>query len=176
MAASYYSFWLVPQDPDLSYFQGVINTLARRFGTVSFTPHVTLYSALVSSSVDVKQVCEALPLSEPLVLDVVNVSYGARFSKTLYVQLNQTPSLANLVNRLVSAIPDAQLPTLDPHLSVLYHRLDVATKQGLTDSISLPRSTIQFNQVQAIAAPETFETQEHVASLRFVYSRLLTTP
>ncbi len=173
MTASYYSFWLVPQEPDLAYFQGIINTLAERFGTVSFCPHVTLYSGVLTSSVDVEQVCAALSSMELMELEVVNLNYEARFSKTLYVQLHPAPSLAELVNRLVVAIPNAQPPVLDPHLSLLYHSLDEATKQTLTESITLPHPTIQFNQVQVIAAPQRFETQDHVASLRCVHSQLL---
>jgi hypothetical protein len=176
MAASYYSFWLVPQEPDLTYLQGIINTLAKRFDTVSFCLHVTLYSGLLPSSVDVKHVCTALSSTESMELEVIGLNHEARFSKTLYVQLNQTALLADLVNRLVAAIPSAQSPTLDPHLSLLYHDLDAATQQTLTASITLPQPTIRFNQIQVIAAPQNFETQVHVASLRCVHSQLLTTP
>ncbi len=176
MAASYYSFWLVPQEPDLTFFQHIINTLAERFSTVSFCPHVTLYSGPLPATVDVKQVCASLSLTESMGLEVIHLSHEVRFSKTLHVQLRQTPSLSQLVNRLVAAIPKAQLPVLDPHLSLLYHHMDTGTRQTLAESITLPRSTIQFNQVQAIAAPENFETQAHVASLRCVHSQLLPTP
>ena len=109
-----------------------------------------------------------------MVLEVVKLNHEDRFSKTLYVQLKQTPWLTELVNRLVTALPHVQPPILDPHLSLLYHRLEPTTQQTLTASITLPRPTIQFNQVQVIAAPQNFETQAHVASLRCVHRQLLT--
>ncbi len=177
MSASYYSFWLVPQEPDLANFQGIINTLAECFGTVPFCPHVTLYSGALPPSVEVGRLLETvLQPVEPVELAIANLTYEPRFSKTLFVQLNQTPLLVQLVNRLVSAIPDAQLPPLDPHLSLLYHSLDNTIKQGLAEKITLTRPSIWFDQVQAIAAPYTFETQAHVASLRCVHTQLLTTP
>lgn len=176
MATSYYSVWLVPQAPDLTYFQGLINTLAERFGTVPFCPHVTLYSGLLPPAVDVNQMCAALAAAGPIELEAIGLRHESRFSKTLYVQLNQTAALTRLVNCLVHAIPKAQQPELDPHLSLLYHSLEAVTKQTLIDTITLPRATIQFNQLQVIAAPQNFETQEHVANLRCVHSQLLTTP
>ena len=177
MSAYYYSFWLVPQEPDLANFQGIINTLAERFGTVPFCPHVTLYSGELPPSIEVGSWLEkVLQPVGPMELAIANLTYEYRFSKTLFVQLNQTPLLVQLVNRLVSAIPNAQLPPLDPHLSLLYHSLDNAIKQDLAEKITLPRPSIWFDQVQAIAAPYTFETQDHVASLRCIHSQLLITP
>lgn len=170
MSASYYSFWLVPQEPDLTYFQGVINTLAKRFGTVPFCPHVTLYSGSAPS------VLTRLPLMAPIELEVDTIQWESRFSKTLYVQLVSSPPLAQLVNQLVAAIPNAQPPALAPHVSLLYHHLEPAAQQAMAETISLPRATVRFDQVQTVDAPSTFETQAHVASLRCAHRQLLTAP
>ncbi|MEL6231464.1 MAG: hypothetical protein AAFR24_16265 [Cyanobacteria bacterium J06627_3] len=173
MPVSHYSFWLVPQESDLTYFQGLISALAERFGTVPFCPHVTLYSGPLPSAVDVKNVCAALSSVCPVELQVLGLNHDSRFSKTLYIQLKPTPRLSQLVDCLVAAIPNAQRPILDPHVSLLYHQLDVVTKQALMSTVSLPRTALRFNQVQAVAAPQNFETQAHVASLRCVHSQLL---
>ena len=175
MPASHYSFWLVPQESDLKYFQAIINRLAERFDTVPFSPHVTLYSGPLPTTIPVSQVCGTLAAISPIELEIAQLSYEARFSKTLYVQLHQTSLFTQLVMRLVHGIPQAQMPMLDPHISLLYHNsLDMATKQALIPSIPLPESTIWFNQIQVIATPKNFETQEHVASLRCVHSQRLT--
>lgn len=174
MSPSYYSFWLVPQEPDLKYFQDLINTLAKRFNTVPFCPHVTLYSGPFPATVDVRQVCAALPMST-IELEIVNLAYEARFSKTLYVQLQLLPTITQLVNCLIATIPNARPSVLAPHISLLYHRLEVVAQQELAATITLPRPMVRFNQIQAIAAPENFETQEHVASLRCVHRQLMTT-
>ncbi|MEM9979294.1 MAG: hypothetical protein AAF808_16820, partial [Cyanobacteria bacterium P01_D01_bin.2] len=86
-------------------------------------------------------------------------------------------ALEELVERLVATfLPKGQPPSLDPHLSLLYHWLEPATQHRLSDTLVLPGSAIRFNQIQVIAAPENFETQAHVASLRCVHRQLLTTP
>ncbi|MEM1255501.1 MAG: hypothetical protein AAGI69_23945 [Cyanobacteria bacterium P01_H01_bin.21] len=169
MSASYYSFWLVPQEPDLTYFQGVINTLAKRFGTIPFCPHVTLYSGPAPALTQ-------LPSVAPIELVIDTIQWESRFSKTLYVQLVSSPPLGQLVNQLVAAIPHAQPPALDPHLSLLYHHLEPAAQKAMAETISLPRATVRFDQVQTVAAPSTFETQAHVASLRCTHRQLLTAP
>lgn len=173
MPQSYYSFWLVPQSPDLEDFQGIINTLSRRFDTVPFCPHVTLYSGLVPSTLDLQAALADLAPTSELELEILGVDHGSRFAKTLYIQLRPSPVLSQLAQRLVDAIPEAQLPTLAPHLSLLYHHLDDATKQDLSQAISLSRSHIRFNQVQVMASTPTFDTQAHVSSLRCVHSQLL---
>ena len=177
MSAFNYSFWLVPQEPDLAYLQGLINTLAERFGTVPFCPHVTLYSGELLPSIEVRHLLETVvqPV-RPIELSIATLNYEPKFSKTFFIQVNQTPELVQLINRLISAIPDAQWPSLDPHLSLLYHSLDVETKHDLAENMTFLRPSIWFDQVQAIAAPSTFETQEHVARLRCVHTHHLTAP
>lgn len=173
MAAPFYSFWLVPQEPDLSYFQTLISSLANRFGTVSFYPHVTLYSGFVPASLDVQQVCSDLASCHPIDLEVVHLAHETRFSKTLYIQLQSSPALSQLVHQLVADISADQAPSLDPHVSLLYHRLDEFSKEALVKDITLPRAIIRFNQLQVIAAPQNFQTQEHVSKLRHVHSQFL---
>jgi hypothetical protein len=176
MADSYYSFWLVPQEADLEYLQGIIDALSKRFGTGPFCPHLTLYSGLIPATLDIQAVLAGLIPMQAIGLEILGIGHSDRFAKTLYVQLQPAPALTQVINRLVTAIPDAQLPVLDPHISLLYHHLDHGTKEDLSRALSLPRSTIQFDQVQAVAAPQTFDTQEHVSSLRCVYRQGLRTP
>ena len=183
MSVPYCSLWLVPQEPDLSHFQGIINRLAHRFGTLPFCPHVTLYSGPMAQGanglwgldVDLQQVCASLS-AKPLVLEVQKLSHEPRFAKTLYVQLGQSPALTHQVQHLVATIPQAPEYRLDPHISLLYHRLDATTKQALMATISLPRPTVTFNQIQVMAAPQNFETQEHVSQLHCVHRQFLVTP
>ncbi|MBF2080558.1 MAG: 2'-5' RNA ligase family protein [Synechococcales cyanobacterium T60_A2020_003] len=176
MADSYYSFWLVPQEPDLEEVQGIIDALSKRFGTVPFCPHVTLYSGLVPPTLNIQAVLAELASMQVFELEIFGIGHSSRFAKTLYVQLQPASALTQVVHRLVTAIPNAQIPVLDPHVSLLYHHLDDGTKEDLSRTISLSRSTIQFDQVQAVAAPQTFDTQEHVSSLRCVCRQFLSTP
>lgn len=176
MSDSYYSFWLVPQAPDLEDFQGIVNDLSQRFGTVPFCPHVTLYSGLIPPTLSIQTVLADLASMQVIELASLGIRHSSRFAKTLYVQLQRTPALTQTVNRLVTAIPNAQFPMLDPHVSLLYHHLDERTQEEMSRAIALPRPTIKFNQVQAVAAPQTFDTQEHVSSLRCVHRQLLSTP
>ena len=175
MVAPFYSFWLIPQEPDLSYFQTLISGLANRFGTVSFCPHVTLYSGFVPTDLDIQQRCAVLANCSPIGLEVVHLAHETRFSKTLYVQLRTALDLTQLVDRLMVDMSSPQTTTLDPHVSLLYHQLDTAIKETLVKKITLPRTTIRFNQLQVIAAPQNFETQEHVSKLRHVHSQFLNT-
>lgn len=174
MSDVHYSFWLIPQEPDLTDLQTIIQTLASRFGTIPFCPHVTIYSGPVNSEVDIKQVSASLTPMDPIELGIIRLAHETRFSKTLYVQLQSSPLLTQLVEQLVATLPNAQRPA--PHISLLYHRLAAVTKQEIIDTIVLPRLTVRFNQIQVIAAPKNFETQEDVAKLRCVHSQLLTTP
>ena len=176
MTAQHYSFWLVPQEPDLTYYQDLISRLSDRYGTVSFCPHVTLSSGFLPVSVDPVEVCEVFSPVKSVELEVGALGYKSSFSRTLYVHFKSSSQLIDMLDRLLATIPGAMETTLHPHLSLLYHNLDEQSRRTLAESLSLPRASVRFNQVQVVAAPESFETQAHVASLRRVHSRFLSAP
>jgi putative hydrolase of the HAD superfamily len=168
------SFWLVPEEGDRQTFQTLINALAHRYDTVPFLPHVTLYSGPCSVLPTLDALLDqAIQGISPFELEIAGLRYSRRFSKTLFVQLRPTDTLHRLATRLRQTLPHPTGYDFDPHLSLIYQVLDEATQQTLVETIALPKATIGFDEVQAVATPESFETLSDIKSLRRLYTKSL---
>src|SRR6267378_6638567 len=62
------AYWLIPAEPAHSFFQGVINDLARRYDAPLFEPHVTVHvtsnraDAAESALSEAARVCKVIKL------------------------------------------------------------------------------------------------------------------
>lgn len=168
-----YSFWLSPNSHALAHIQRIISNLATRQNTVSFAPHLTLFSGKVSSSIDVPSLLGNFAETPAVSLDISCISHSNEFKKTLYLEMKRTDQLSTLVQRLVDYIPDAITPDIDPHVSLLYQHLPVDVRQCLSDTIDMKFSSIRFDKIHVVETPDNFDSQVHVAQLRCVYSQNL---
>jgi hypothetical protein len=168
------AYWLVPAAPALTFFQELIETLARTYSAPVFVPHVTLYAgesppgeaplAVLDAAIgQVSEVC----------LQVIDLRYTAAFTKTLFIQLQPSELLARLTVdlRRLSARPSAYM--LDPHLSLLYQSISESAKHHLATTIRLPMSTICFDEVWAILSPGPTHTTEDVRGWEVVCRKSL---
>ena len=168
------SFWLVPAEPYRTDFQGLIQGLADAHQATTFLPHVTLYSGPMPEGVNLEQVLEDAVQGIPgFTLEVVDVRQSSVFAKTVFVQLRPSDWLRRLAGQIRQALPDAAGYDLNPHLSLLYQTLDPELRQGIADQMALPHTQIEFDAVQAVAAPDSFQTQADVQQLRCLYCHSL---
>ncbi|MBD2257090.1 2'-5' RNA ligase family protein [Pseudanabaena sp. FACHB-2040] len=176
------SFWLVPSEPYLTDFQALIDSLAQAYGATSFLPHVTLQSGPVPASVNLQQAIAVAVRGIPgFTLDVVGVQQSSVFAKTVFVQLQPSDLLLQLAQQIRQALPDSAGYQLNPHLSLLYQTLEPAVRQEIADAMVknqplgaiAPPAQIAFNEVQAVAAPDSFQTQADVRQLRCLYRQPL---
>lgn len=164
---AYVSFWLVPAEADCALLQPLINSLTQAHGAEPFLPHVTLYSGPAAGALSIEALlAEAVQGLSPLDLEITAVRHSAVFTKTVFLQLKNMPPLSELANRIRQGVPNPVAYSFDPHVSLIYQYLDEAVRSHLVATVSLPRPTLKFNQVQAILSPDTFETQADVKSLR----------
>ncbi|MBD0335365.1 MAG: 2'-5' RNA ligase family protein [Cyanobacteria bacterium Co-bin13] len=168
------SFWLVPSEPYRSDFQDLIARLAQTYQATPFLPHVTLQSGPVPETVDLEQVMAAAVQGiSGFTLEAVGVQQSPVFAKTVFVQLQSSDVLLQLAQQIRQALPDLAGYQLNPHLSLIYQTLDPGVRQGVADAIELPQAQIAFDEVQAVAAPDAFQTQADVRQLRCLYRRNL---
>jgi hypothetical protein len=168
------SFWLVPAEPYRADFQGLIQGLAEAYQATAFLPHVTLYSGPMPEGVNLEQVLGNVVRGIPrFTLEAVGVQQSSVFAKTVFVQLRPSDWLLRLARQIREALPDAAGYDLNPHLSLLYQALDPQRRQGIVDQVALPHTRIDFDQVQAVAAPDSFQTQADVQQLRCLYRHAL---
>ena len=159
------SYWLIPSQEDRAFFQDMIDTLAREYDAPSFTPHVTIYSGDSAPDESPDQlIAQAIQGVRPFSLKSDRILYSQEFTKTLFVQFQPNSTLSQISQSLQSSSKNPSDYTLNPHLSLIYKQMSEETKENLTNSLTLPKSEVLFDQVMAISSPERTQTREDVES------------
>lgn len=152
--------WLAPAEPVRSFFQEMIDRLAREQNTPSFAPHLTLGPGSAAQLANVT--------AAPLKLPVRTLACSEQFTKTLFVRFVETPELAALRDSL-----GMEAAGYDPHLSLLYKEMPLAEKEQLASSISLPFTSVTFDLIEAIRCPDEPVTPENIPSWETLASQPL---
>jgi len=144
------AYWLIPSEPVRSFFQRIINDLARRYDAPVCEPHVTIHvgadraDAAKNALGDAERECELIGLT-PLGID-----QSDEFIKTLFVQFAMSAELRKINDRIREAANDSSQYELNPHLSLLYKNLAASTRRELAASISVPFFEVTFDAIKAV--------------------------
>jgi hypothetical protein len=83
-------------------------------------------------------------------LTIRSVRCSNQFTKTLFVQFEQSVLLQELGDRIWKASGTPERYVIDPHLSLLYASLAAEKKKGLVDEIKFPFCKVGFSSVCAM--------------------------
>ena len=145
-------FWLVPADPHKQAWAKLISQLAEDKGAPVFDPHITLQAGARSSTVDVPAFLhEVAARISPVELPVLCVDHGKAYFKSVFARFPTEP-LSAMSAALGVAMAEPAAYVLDAHLSLLYASLDLAERERLCKSISLPSEHIVFNRIVSVEA------------------------
>ena len=67
------AYWLIPTEPAYTYFQAVINYLARRYDAPVFEPHLTIHVGPNRAGVARRTLSDAVPRLKPIRLDSLRI-------------------------------------------------------------------------------------------------------
>ena len=162
------AYWLIPSEPAHSFFQRIINDLARRCDAPVFEPHVTIYvgadhaDAAKNALGDATRECKLIGLT-PLGIDQTD-----EFIKTFFVQFAMSAELLKTNDIIRQAANDSSQYELKPHLSLLYKNLAAATRRELTASINVPFSEVTFDAIKAVRCVSPAESGADVETWHVV--------
>ncbi|MFN2540830.1 MAG: hypothetical protein ABR514_01495 [Chthoniobacterales bacterium] len=157
-------YWLIPARPERELFRVLINILGKQFKAPTFEPHLTLCFAKDRQSP--AKLLRQLKAS-PVRVEVREVDWSAKFTKTLFVRMKPNPTL----ERLAAALNSIALK--DPHISLLYKKLPARIKQELAAAIKLPLRNIAFDSIKAVRCTSPMTTAAEVQSWRVIATRRL---
>ena len=144
------AYWLIPGEPAHSFFQRIINDLARRYDAPVFEPHVTIHvgtdraDAAENALGDVARECKRIGLTP------CGIDQSDEFIKTLFVRFPLSAELRKVGDIIREAANDSSQYELKPHLSLLYKNLAAATRRELAASINVPFSEVTFDAIKAV--------------------------
>lgn len=169
------TYWLIPADPARTHLASVIRHLARRLDAPIFEPHVTIYVTAADEENPGEVLAQLAKGRGPYRLQIHGLDSSDKFTKTLFVEFDPHSGLARFSEELRRASATQNDYQLNPHLSLLYKKMDEATKSELVSEITLPFSEIVFDSVQAVISPAKIESRAQVESWRTVAIRHLAT-
>jgi|SRR5215813_406568 len=154
------AYWLVPAEPERSFFQRAINDLAQRYCAPVFEPHLTIHVGSNCTDIAEKALINAACHCKPITLKTLQVDHSSEFIKTLYVRFDMTTQLQQLNQTIRIATQDSSDYRVNPHLSLLYKRISNDERRLLARSIEVPFSDVKFDSLKAIRCISP--TQSHV--------------
>lgn len=166
--ATLFSYWLLPAKPAAAALQAQIASLAAQYDAVAFEPHVTLYTG-PSDDGEVAATLDFLRESfRPLTLVPFVVAQSSRLTKTLYIRLELTSELAALAAMIKGRARQPSNSLLDdPHVSLLYQRIDEAERVRLAAQIALP-ALFAGDGIAVIETEIPIEDLDQIRRWRFV--------
>jgi 2'-5' RNA ligase len=144
------AYWLIPSEPAHSFFQRIINDLARRYDAPLFEPHVTMHVGADRADSAKNALGHAARGRKLIELTPLGIDQSDEFIKTLFVQFAVSAELRK-TNRIIrETTHDSSQYELKPHLSLLYKKLAAATRRELAVSINVPFSEVRFDAIKAV--------------------------
>ena len=162
------AYWLIPAEPARSFFQGVINDLARRYDAPVFEPHVTIYFGSNRADAAESAISEGARACTLIKLKALGIGHSREFIKTLFVQFVLNTELRQLNEIIRDAAQTSSHYELKPHLSLLYKGMPSAARRELASSINVPFSEVIFDALRAVRCISPMRTRGDVEAWRVV--------
>ena len=162
------AYWLIPTEPAHSFFQDVINDLARRYDGPFFEPHVTIYVGANDANAAEKALSKAAREWQTINLKALGIKHSDEFIKTLFVQFAINRKVRQLHQTIRNAARDLFDYELNPHLSLLYKNMPATARRQLADSIKIPFSEVIFDSLKAVRCISLTQSGAEVEAWRVV--------
>jgi 2'-5' RNA ligase len=167
------AYWLIPAEPVQSFFQGVINDLARRYDAPVFEPHVTIDVGANRAHAAECAISEAARTCKQIKLNALEIGHSREFIKTLFVQFALNKELQQLNETIRNTAQNSSYYELEPHLSLLYKRIPPRARRELASSINVPFLEVNFDALRAVRCISPTRTRADVEAWRVVATKKL---
>jgi 2'-5' RNA ligase len=167
------AYWLIPAEPVQSFFQGVINDLARRYDAPVFESHVTIDVGANRAHAAECAISEAARTCKLIKLKALEIGHSREFIKTLFVQFALNKELQQLNETIRNAAQNSSHYELEPHLSFVYKKMPAAARREVASSINVPFPEVNFDALRAVRCISPTRTRADVEAWRVVATKKL---
>jgi hypothetical protein len=162
------AYWLIPSEPAHSFFQRMINDLARQCDAPIFEPHVTIHVGADRADAAKNALGATARECKLIGLKPLGIDQSDEFIKTLFLKFVMSAELSKINGIIREAANDWSQYELKPHLSLLYKNLLVAIRYELAASINVPFSKVTFDVIKAVRCVSPTESCADVEAWRVV--------
>lgn len=167
------AYWLIPAEPERTFFRSLIADLARTYDAPVFEPHVTIHVGTNKAQAAEYAVSESARQYNPITLEARGIDHSDQFTKTLFVQFAPQKTLERLNAAIRNAAYDSSSYDLNPHLSLLYKTIPAVTRSKLASSMSIAFTEVTFNGLQAVRCIAPTQTRPDVEAWEVITTATL---
>ena len=167
------AYWLIPSEPAHSFFQQIINDLARRCDAPVFEPHLTIHVGADRADPAENTLGDAARECKAIGLTPLGIDQSDEFIKTLFVQFAMSAELQKINNVIREATNDSAQYELKPHLSLFYKKMETAARRELATSIYVPFSEVTFDAIKAVRCVSPTQSRADVEAWHVVWAQAL---
>jgi 2'-5' RNA ligase len=141
MTAKYHSIWLMPRPEDEETFAAIVRSLAKRFTSPVFQPHLTLVEDMPRTLEELEPLLKSLTEGmASLSASVEAVEESPLYYRSLYARFPVAVPLKTLKQRAVDLFKIGSLETFMPHISLGY---GVPESSEKTEAVAALRDDLQ---------------------------------
>jgi 2'-5' RNA ligase len=145
-----YSIWVEPTAKDSKYLMQIICKLAKKHDSPSFNPHITVYSGVRNESAAKHAIQNCAHIGK-FAVNVMNLEFSDNLWKTVFANVEKNRKLTQIHDAIKKAIPLKTKYEFNPHISLIYKKLDDSKKQGIIDTLAI-KPKIVFDKITIIAS------------------------
>lgn len=145
-----FALWLTPGEPLRSLLRSTIRQLASQFDAVEFEPHMTVFCG-ASTDIEARVVARQIAARfSPVELIAEGLDHSESYTKTLFLQFRNSALLRQIFEIAARQYSRPSNYILNPHLSLIYKKLDEASRRSLCNALDVPMGNYEFDRVRVI--------------------------
>lgn len=145
-----YSIWAEPVEKDAKYLRRIIDRLVKKYGSPSFSPHITVYGKIRTGAA-AKSAIKNCQEMRKFAVKATDLGFSDDLWKTVFINAEKNRKLLSVHNAIKKSIPPDQKYEFHPHISLIYKRLDDSEKKAIIGDLELKR-TFTFDKITVIAS------------------------
>jgi 2'-5' RNA ligase len=146
MSGDYHSIWLMPPSDQEEFFAAIVRSLAKRFDSPVFQPHLTLVEDMPRSCDELKPLAEQVAAAvASFEAAVETVEESELYYRSFYARFPVTSQLRTSKEKAVDLFKVGSVESFMPHISLAY---GVAKSLEKADAIAVLRNKLQGMSVR----------------------------
>jgi 2'-5' RNA ligase len=159
-----YSIWFTFEKEDEILLQNIINTLSKKYDSISFKPHVSIYGLTNRKLNEISNICQNISSElKPFNVVFLNISYSNDFWKTVFVNLETNAIMKKVYENFNEKIENG---IFEPHISLIYKKMSYKQKKIISNMFQFKKQ-FNINGISILNYSDKIENWEIVKTFPF---------
>jgi 2'-5' RNA ligase len=171
---NFFSVLLVPEEKDKNYLSKIIESLADKYSSPVFVPHLTLFGGITINFDELKSIInDVFKNTKPFTIKKTGINQSEAFFKTVFIEFERDEKLSELFKMFSQKTDGRDLSTFKPHISLMYKILPEDEKLKIISGLDI-KNEFTIGSVYIVAPKVGDKDFRDVDGWRIVYKKSFT--